>query len=127
MDLRDARFRTGVSEKTLRKWIAEGKLKAEMVSAGNGRRWEVSEAELATLGFPMDGTSDGSGEESSTRGTEPVPCANCEWLRGQAEVQNERVRELHLLLQQAQQLALPVPKDSRSWWRRLLPRSDSHS
>jgi prefoldin subunit 5 len=36
----------------------------------------------------------------------------------QLEAKDKQIEQLHVLLQQAQ-AALPVPRDNRSWWRRL--------
>jgi hypothetical protein len=36
----------------------------------------------------------------------------------QLAAKDEQIRELHILLQQAQAV-LPAPKDNRSWWQRL--------
>ncbi len=56
MDLRDVRFRTGVSEKTVRKWIKDGKLAATMVTTEHGRRGDVDEEALTEVGAEADGT-----------------------------------------------------------------------
>jgi hypothetical protein len=42
-------------------------------------------------------------------------------LKDQVETKDQQIKELHVLLQQAQ-AALPSPKEIRSWWRRLWAR-----
>jgi excisionase family DNA binding protein len=52
MDLKEASQWTGLSERTLRRFIKEGKVKAVMVGAGSTRHWDIS---LETL-EDMSGT-----------------------------------------------------------------------
>ncbi len=46
--------------------------------------------------------------------------------QGQLEAKDKQIEQLHVLLQQSQQLALPVPKDSWRWWRRFWPGPAAH-
>jgi hypothetical protein len=118
MDLREARERTGLSEKTLRRLIKEGKLQAELIGSGPTHHWEVSEEALDGLGRK----DAGHGTEYGS--TESVPeCPNCHWMREHLDAQlaekDKQIEQLHVLLQRSLehgQSALPAPQGRRWWW-----------
>jgi excisionase family DNA binding protein len=112
MDLKEASQWTGLSERTLRRFIKEGKINAVMVGAGSTRHWDISPEALEGHVRNMDGHDMTNSEE----------CTNCAWLRQQIdrydrqlEVKDTQISELHVLLQTAQK-ALPAPQGRRRWW-----------
>jgi excisionase family DNA binding protein len=135
MDLREAAYRLGISERTLRQWIKDGKLVATMTVTEHGRQWEIPESVLKDVNghhtngqapevFPKPSGAAAEASGSTQAGpsgrpggvAETAVCENCLWLRSQIEAQNQQIHELHGLLQQAQ-AALPAPRDNRAWWR----------
>lgn len=128
MDLREAAYRLGVSERTLRQWLKDGKLAGKLTVTEHGRQWEIPESALPNRAGGQDaepsGTvpeGSGSGQEHPSSGSpgglvEAPACETCLWLRSQIEAQNQQIHELHILLQQSHQ-SLPAPR--RSWWARL--------
>jgi len=133
MDLREAAYRLGVSERTLRQWIKDGKLAASMSVTEHARQWEIPESALLDQRTPQAGGQDaeGPGTVSEASGTvqdqpsgspggvaEGSVCESCLWLRHQIEAQNQQIHELHILLQQSQR-SLPAPAPRRAWWARL--------
>jgi excisionase family DNA binding protein len=46
VELREAAYRLGVSERTLRQWIKDGKLVGKMTITEHGRQWEIPESAL---------------------------------------------------------------------------------
>ncbi len=119
MDLRAAREHTGISEKTLRKWIKQGKLEATMRITDHGRQWDISTEAVEGLSRDHDGMVPEDRLEGSGSMTEPGTCENCDWLRTQIDTKDQQVRELHILLQQAQEQVnrmLPAPQPRRWWW-----------
>ena len=118
MDLREARGRTGLSEKTLRRLIREGKLQAEMVGSGPTHHWEVSEEALDALGRKDGGHSTEYGQTESAE-----ECPNCQWMREHLDAQlaekDKQIEQLHILLQHSLdqgQRVLPAPQGRRRWW-----------
>jgi excisionase family DNA binding protein len=55
MNLREAAYRLGVSERTLRQWIKDGKLAASMSVTEHGRQWEIPESALQAEGQAPEG------------------------------------------------------------------------
>jgi hypothetical protein len=118
MDLREASFRTGINERTLRQLIKEGKLAAEMVDTGPHHHWEISPEAIAELIRTDPGQADGIRAEDA-RTESGQDCSNCVWLKAQLAEKDQQIRELHVLLQRSQeqfQKMLPPPRDRRWWW-----------
>ncbi len=133
MDLREARERAGLSEKTLRRLIKAGRLDATLVGTGQHRHWEITEEALDALGKTEYGhTPRQEATHSMEEGAQDdgQGCPNCEWLKGQLESERENLvgllrekdrqaEQLHVLLQQAQEQVhrmLPAPQPRRWRW-----------
>jgi excisionase family DNA binding protein len=92
----------GLSEKTVRRRVISGRLQATQMSTYKGYTWMVE--------VPDDLVTPESGELQALR--DRVAAQERE-----LEAKNEQIRQLHILLQQAQ-AALPPPKGTqRPWWR----------
>ena len=92
----------GLSEKTVRRRVITGRLQATQMSTYKGYTWMVD--------LPDDLAKPESGELQALR--DRVAAQDRE-----LEAKNEQIRQLHILLQQAQ-AALPSPKGTqRPWWR----------
>jgi excisionase family DNA binding protein len=136
VNVQEAARRARVDERTIRRWISSGRLRAARGRGG----WRIAAAALAPLlevgADPPDGArADSAGD---TDGVPEVPeapptvsaldvaLAEVTFLRGQVEALQERLRETHVLL--AQRPALPAPSTtcatvaqvSRPWWARWL-------
>jgi hypothetical protein len=135
----EAAQRLGIHPETLRRRIRRGEVKAHQERTPHGDVWivevEVAEQMQKTSNqgqAGQDGTVDNrvylngdSGEIRTLR--EMVDLLKDEleardrqtesWKQ-QLEAKDQQIKELHILLQQAQ-AALPAPRDNRSWWQRL--------
>ena len=104
--IKEAAGKLGLSENTVRRRLHTGLLNGYQDDPPNGKWWvEVPEVvEDDRLG----------GEESQWVAFLRQELAGRD---KQLEMKDEQIRELHVLLQQAQ-AALPAPKENRqSWWR----------
>ena len=148
MNLKEAQAHTGLSERTLREYIKQGRLEATLVGSGQNRHWEISAESLLEIARKSSTKTSGeSSAETSGKSRATIDDYRASdgdhtdlrvliaALQSQVETQERQlegyerelearrreVQELHVLLQQAQ-AALPAPRDSRSWWRRLWQR-----
>jgi len=121
MNLRESREYSGVSERTLRRLIKEGKLEAALVGSGSNRHWEVDEESLSGIGRPPSGQLDGHLPDNGQYASGQIECPNCDWLRHHLEAQLEekdrQIRELHVLLQEGQAQLTRILPAPRRWWR----------
>ena len=98
----EAADKLNVSELTIRRRLHKGLLKGYQEDPPHGRWW----VELAE-DVPGKQYEDGDKALEALNGV-------IDMLRVELDAKNEQIRELHVLLQQAQ-AALPAP--GRSWWR----------
>jgi hypothetical protein len=141
MDLKEASQHSGLSPRTLYRYLENGQLKGQKVGAGPGAHWEIDQDSLANFlasrqGNGAQGKANGGQRSEQGDGTSN----DQEHLRElvavlkeqvaikdrQLEAREREVQELHILLQQAQK-ALPPPVQHslhRGWWRRLFSRKN---
>jgi predicted site-specific integrase-resolvase len=117
MKLKDAHELTGLSERTLKSYIKQGKLDAVLVGSGQHRHWEINPESLETIEKkpPKDESSDDS-QQNDLQFLVNAQQHQLQVLEKELEVKNKQIEQLHILLQQAQ-AALPSPNHSRAWWR----------
>lgn len=119
MDIRTASIKAGVSERTIRRMIKAGTIKATLVGSGPHRHWEIDEEEVAKIGKPEPEVMDGLVASLN---------ATIAMLKEQLDQKDRQIRELHVLLQQAQeQAARMLPPGNgherrRRWWWPFAPR-----
>jgi hypothetical protein len=145
MNLKEAQALTGLSERTLREYIKQGRLEATLVGSGQNRHWEISPESLSEIARKSSTKTSGeSSAETSGKSRATVEDyrdsngdhtdlrvlvaalqsqvetqgRQLEGYERELEARRREVQELHVLLQQAQ-AALPAPRDNRSWWQRL--------
>jgi excisionase family DNA binding protein len=102
--LSEAATRLKVSEKTVRRWVHRGKLQGSQMPTDRGFQWMVDISD--DLPEPPE---EPSGELEALREMNKLLCQ-------ELTAKNEQIKELHILLQQAQ-AALPAPRNGRRWWR----------
>jgi hypothetical protein len=125
--------RLGVSVATIRRRLHSGELQGFQEPTSQGFKWLVEVPELTIVGTPRkshsqtnsEGISDSASDlgvgmsgVSTTEGEVVALKETISILREELEARRREVQELHVLLQHAQ-AALPAPRDSRPWWRRL--------
>ena len=106
--IKEASTKLGLSENTVRRRLHSGLLNGYQEDPPNGKWWvEVPE------GVEVQESQHQEGSEH-----ELVVVLREELMvrDKQLEAKDEQIRELHVLLQQAQ-AALPAPKENRRWWR----------
>jgi len=106
----EAALRLGVSEHTVRRRVRNGELPGNQVATPQGYTWRV---EIPEDDLPAPGPA--NGEIETLWQLVATLHGRVEAQDGELTAKNEQIRELHVLLQQAQS-ALPVPKENR-WWR----------
>jgi transposase-like protein len=103
----EAARRLGISERTVRRRLHNGDLPGRQLATPQGFVWTVEMPDDTpngqSNGKPIDG------EPEALRELVAV-------LKDQIETKDQQIKELHVLLQQAQ-AALPAPRDDRPWWR----------
>jgi excisionase family DNA binding protein len=110
--LAEAATHLGVSEKTVRRWVHNGKLQGTQVSTDRGFQWMVD--------IPDDPSASSgeapSGEVQSLKEMNALLRDRLDMMDRELET-NTQIRELHILLQQAQ-AALPTPQSTHRvpWW-----------
>ncbi len=138
----EAAHQLGISADTVKRRLRRGELVGHQQPTPQGFTWLI---ELSDNTSPGNGTGVAPAPaDASAPASAPAdaPSYNGEVLRLeelvttlQAQVQaqgqqlinrDQQIMELLVVVRQAQAM-LPAPKDSRSWWRRWLSRSDSHS
>ena len=116
MKLKEAHELTGLSERTLKSYIKQGKLKAVLIGSGQHRHWEISPESLEQIEWKAKDDPDDS-QESDLQLLVNAQQHQIEVLEKELETKNNQIEQLHILLQQAQ-AALPAPKDRHNaWWR----------
>jgi uncharacterized protein YlxW (UPF0749 family) len=141
MNLKEAQAHTGLSERTLREYIKQGRLQATLVGSGQNRHWEISTESLSEIARKSSAKTSGEASGKSRATTDDYRGSDGDHtdlrvlvasLQSQVETQERQlegyerelearrreVQELHVLLQQAQ-AALPAPRDHRPWWQRV--------
>ncbi len=99
----------GVSRDTVMRRIRKGELDAHQEERPQGHVWRVVIPDEKEESSKVDGEVLAR-ELESMRGV-------LELVQGELATKNEQIKELHILLQQAQ-AALPAPQENRrSWWR----------
>ena len=101
--------RLGISERTVRRRLHNGELSGRQVATPQGFVWTVEVPDDGPNGQTNGKAADG--ELEALRELVAV-------LKDQVETKDQQIKELHILLQQAQ-AALPAPRENRSWWRRV--------
>jgi len=108
----------GVSQDTIRRRIRNGEISAHQVSRPQGYTWRVelpderADEEAAQVVDAVSTELVGSLRDTIKRQDETIT-----HLKGQLEVKDKQIGEVHVLLQQTQ-AALPAPKENhQSWWR----------
>ncbi len=101
----EAARRLGISERTVRRRLHNGELQGRQVSTPQGFVWIIATPDDQPNGKAADGELEALREL-------------VDLLKDQVETKDQQIKELHILLQQAQ-AALPAPRDNRSWWQRL--------
>ena len=105
----EAARRLGISERTVRRRLHNGDLPGRQLATPQGFVWTVEMPD----DVPDDQTNGkaADGELEALRELVAV-------LKDQVETKDQQIKELHVLLQQAQ-AALLAPRDNRSWWQRV--------
>jgi hypothetical protein len=108
--IQEAAFRLGLSEKTVRRRVLNGRLPGSQVSTPQGFAWMVD--------IPDDLPESGGsfGELAALRELNTALQSRIDAQDKQLQAKDEQIRELHVLLQQSQAV-LPAPRDNRPWWR----------
>jgi excisionase family DNA binding protein len=101
----------GVSRDTIMRRIHKGELEAHQEPRPQGHVWRVT--------IP-DEPPDNPIVEALTRELEALRGV-VELLKDELGHKNTQIEELHVLLRETQ-VALPVPRERRPWWRRLFGR-----
>lgn len=99
----------GVSRDTVMRRIRKGELDAHQEERPQGHVWRVVVPDEKEESGKVDG-------EAVARELETMR-EMLQMAQGELATKNEQIKELHVLLQQAQ-AALPAPKENRhGWWR----------
>ena len=130
----EAARRLGVSIDTVERKLKRGELSGQKEPRSRGWRWLVevpedvtgAEGSAAPASDPAEAPADAGASDS------PALCELVHILKDQVDslrkqveadreelaAKNRQIGELHVLLQQQAQAALPAPKENRqSWWR----------
>jgi DeoR/GlpR family transcriptional regulator of sugar metabolism len=107
-----------VSERTVRRRLGNGELKGSHVSSVGGFAWMVDLPDTVTQDSQEPGPVESltSGEIAAMKALMSRMEDQIAAQQKQLDVKDSQIRELHVLLQQAQ-AALPAPRDGHSWWR----------
>ncbi len=108
----EAAQRLGVSEHTVRRRVRSGELPGSQVATPQGYTWRVEVPDDSPDPTPKAG----DGEVRALRELVATLQGRMEAQDSELAAKNEQIRELHVLMQQAQ-AALPAPKETRPWWR----------
>lgn len=108
----EAAQRLGVSEHTVRRRVRNGELPGSQVATPQGYTWRVEVPDDS----PDPAPKAGDGEVQALRDLIATLQGRMEAQDSELAAKNEQIRELHVLLQQAQ-AALPAPREDRRWWR----------
>jgi predicted DNA-binding transcriptional regulator YafY len=110
VSIAEAAERLRLSEQTVRRRVRSGELPGVQLNTPQGFIWMVE--------LPDDLSTDNpdSGEIKALRELIDTLRAQIETLSAELEGRRREAQEFLFLLQQAQ-VALPAPRDNRSWWR----------
>ena len=124
----EAAHQLGVSVDTVRRRLQKGELKGQQQPRSNGHIWLVElDEEVNHKSRLADSLADAEqGDQAClaacqadiNRLEEMVAMLQAHILAQgrELEAKNQQIKELHVLLQQAQ-AALPAPRNGRPWWR----------
>jgi len=130
----EAAIRLGVSTDTVERKLKRGELNGRKEPRPRGWRWLVEVPDVASAEDTAASAEDTAYASADSANSpqllremvdflkEELKTRELSWKQ-QVEAKDEQIRELHVLLQQAQ-AALPAPRDDRPWWRRILQRSE---
>jgi hypothetical protein len=104
-----------VSEHTIRRRLRSGELKGSQVDSVGGFTWMVE------IPDDLPGDIPPSGEMAAMKALVARLEAQITAQQEQLTTKDKQIEQLHVLLQQAQ-AALPAPRHSRAWWRKLWSR-----
>jgi len=117
MTITQAASTLGVSEKTIRRRIKSASIHARMV--GDPPHYEIEPADLGIIEEPQGKRND----TNQTNHTSPKPSVNdtlIETFKEQLYEKDRQIKELHILLQGAQEQAQHMLNgrtvDHRRWW-----------
>jgi hypothetical protein len=122
----EASARLGISPDTVRRRIGRGELAARKVPPAHGESYLV---ELPEEAVPC--AKSPAADAPDTRTTAAVQGVEADLRKTRAILETElaartrEIRELHILLPQAQSLALPAGRSQKpraTWWRRIFKR-----
>lgn len=122
LTIAEASQRLGISPDTVRRRIARGELAARKIPTAHGESYLVDlPEEAAAPADPKAAAAPGTRTMAAVQGTETDLRKTIAILEGELAARTREIHELHILLQQAQALALPAGRAERrsSWWRRL--------
>jgi predicted site-specific integrase-resolvase len=116
LTIAEAAQRLGVSQDTVHRRLKKGQLTGRQQTTPQGFTWLIE--------MPVETCNVENGAPADTPADAPVSAGELqrleqiiELLQNQVEAKDQQIKELHILLQQAQ-AALPAPReDRRSWWR----------
>lgn len=112
----EAAQRLSVSEHTVRRRVRSGELSGSQVATPQGYTWRVDLPDEVPVPEPQPV----DGEVRALRELVATLQSRIEVQDSELVAKNEQIRELHIILHQAQ-AALPASKE-RPWWRRLWPK-----
>jgi predicted site-specific integrase-resolvase len=115
LTIAEAAQRLGVSQDTVHRRLKKGQLTGRQQTTPQGFTWLIE--------MPVETCNVENGAPADTPADAPVSAGELqrleqiiELLQAQVETKDQQIKELHVLLQQAQ-AALPAPReDRRSWW-----------
>jgi hypothetical protein len=120
----EAADRLKVSTQTVKRRLKNGTLKGEQKDTPQGYIWLVDISEAETDTTILNGDISGDTSAAISREIQrleqmlEILQKELEHRDEQLETKDRQIKQLHVLLQQAQ-AALPSPRDNRSWWQRL--------
>jgi hypothetical protein len=108
--LGEAAIRLQVSEKTVRRWVHNGKLQGRQMPTDRGFQWMVD------IPDDLPESETPSSEMQALRDINALLKDRLDMMDEELEAKNTQIQQLHILLQQAQ-AALPSPQGTqRPWW-----------
>jgi predicted DNA-binding transcriptional regulator YafY len=110
VSIAEAAERLRLSEQTVRRRVRSGELPGVQLNTPQGFIWMVE------LSDDLSTDNPDSGEIKALRELIDTLRAQIETLSAELEGRRREAQEFLFLLQQAQ-VALPAPRDNRSWWR----------
>jgi excisionase family DNA binding protein len=116
LTIAEAAQRLGVSTDTIHRRLKKGQLTGHQQTTPQGFTWLIEipvESRNTENGIPAGAPADAPVSAGELQRLEQI----IELLQDQVQAKDQQIKELHVLLQQAQ-AALPAPRENhRSWWR----------